>query len=447
MTMSARRALALAAATATATAGTLVWAPAAQAKTVTTDYGFSGRAWGTQARASVVGAGSSRSALSYLGCTRLAGLNRSNGAAEVGATEGSMLTASAVKNRNWTYRTRKRVGSRASSHIAEVTLGDPEGPHLVIEGLRTLTNAYAVRRTGRLGARSTFKAADVTANTGVAEFDDLLDGVNDGLGDLSDAIAEQGGGEIPGLGKLNIGGTRNKVRKLGAVSSASAIWGTLYGPDMTLGTGDDVKVVVGKAGSNIHKDLPAGIMRGKAVPVEASLLGGEVKVGRLSDVPLPCPGTRGDIKKRATADVNLLNADVLDVSGLRGRVWGIQRDNGVAKAWTEATVAGASLGDGALEIEGVVGRVNVATNRAGRIVTRNIKGSTIGSLTADGERYALPDPGETLEIPGLAKVRAMVTKKVKRGLSVTALQVTLLDDTAGDSVINLGQARAYIHRS
>jgi hypothetical protein len=41
----------------------------------------------------------------------------------------------------------------------------------------------------------------------------------------------------------------------------------------------------------------------------------------------------------------------------------------------------------------------------------------------------------------------MVTRKVKRGLSVTALQVTLLNDTAGDSVINLGQARAYIHRS
>lgn len=445
MHLSARRALALAAAAATATAGSLVWAPAAQAGTITTDYGFSGRAWGTLARADVAGASSGRSALSYLGCTRLAGVRRVNEVAEVGGTDGSMLIASAVQNRNWTYQSRERVGSRASSHIAEVVIGDPEGSHLVVEGLRALTDAYAVRRTGRLGARSSFAVADITAHTGTP-LDGALDGVDDGLGDLSDAIAGEGG-EIPGLGKLRIGSTRNKVRQLAAVSAASAITGTLYGADGVAGGGDDVTVVVGKAGSNIYKDLPAGVMRGSAVPVEASLLGGTVKVGRISDVPLPCPGTRGEVKKSATADVNLLRADVLDVSGLRGRVWGIQRNTGAARAWTEATVASASLGGGALRIEGVVGRANVTTNRDGRVTARTIEGSTVGSITANGERYAMPDPGETLEIPGLATIRAMLTQKDKRGLSVTAVRVTLLDETAGDSVVNLGQARAFINRS
>lgn len=449
MTISARRTVATAAAVATAAVGTLATVPAAHAaeRSRITDYGFTAYAYGTSAKADQPGLRSGRSAPAQLACTRKAGVGRDNTAAGVAIPPGQApaFQVSGIDNQSRTYQTRRKVGSKARSTIAEVVIGPTDGPHLLINALRTRTDAFAKRGSGKLGARSTFDSGEIDAQTGNAELDGILDGAD--LDVLTDQIRANGPIEIPGVAEVRLGNRRNKVRSNQAVSEASALRATLYGQDQTRGTADDARVVVGKARSAIYDDVTAGIMHGRAVPIDASLLGGTVKVGRVTDKPLPCPGTNGKVRSTATTGLNLANADQLEAARLNARVFGVQREAGSARAWTEARVVSATLGGGQIVVEGVVGRATVKTNRKGRIRGKSTKGTTIGSLTVNGEEHALPDPGQAVEIPGVATIEYMVTEKRTRGLTVTALRVTLLDDTAGDSVINLGRATTYIKRS
>ena len=62
----------------------------------------------------------------------------------------------------------------------------------------------------------------------------------------------------------------------------------------------------------------------------------------------------------------------------------------------------------------------------------------------DGEEHAIPDPGQAINVPGVAKLEFFRTVRSKRGLQVAALRVSLLDGTG--AVIDLGQARTYIAR-
>ena len=110
-----------------------------------------------------------------------------------------------------------------------------------------------------------------------------------------------------------------------------------------------------------------------------------------------------------------------------------------------ASVTEISIGGGALEIQGVVGQVNVFQNARGAISRRTTGGTRIGAIIANGEAQKIPAPGETLEIPGLARIKAKVRQNLgKRGLRVHALRVELLDGTG--LVLNIGTAKAKILR-
>lgn len=438
--MSARRALALAAATATATAGTLVLAPAAQAKSIT-DYGFSGRAYGTKASVESASVESARTVPAYLGCTRMAGVQRSNGLASTSAGEGAGLTLEGVDNDAWSYRTLKRVGTKSRSKVAKVVLGDPRVPHIAISALTTTSHAYAVRRTGKFGSGSTFTSGPIDLATGTP-LDEVDGGINDLLAEIAAAGAD--GYEVPGLGVLRFGGKNNFVRPAMANAAATALVVKLYGENTVEGGGDDIFVKVGKSRSTILRNLVAGVLRGKAVPVNPSTIAdGLVTVGRVIDHPLPCQGTGGDVRTESLAALDLGNAGALEADGLAGRVWGVQRRDRSAKAWTEGTVATLNLGGGQVVVKGIRGRATVATSPRGAILQRSIKGSQIGSLVIDGEERALPADGD-IEIPGLAKLEFFKTVRSKRGLRVAALRVTLLDGSG--AVIDLGEARTYIAR-
>ena len=62
------------------------------------------------------------------------------------------------------------------------------------------------------------------------------------------------------------------------------------------------------------------------------------------------------------------------------------------RAWTEGSVAHVALGSGdtSLTIDGVVGRVNLVTDRRGRLVRRDTEGTIPGVLTFQGQTYTLP---------------------------------------------------------
>lgn len=418
-----------------------------------TDYGFAGGAFGSRARAATAGIASGHTAFSYFGCTRKAGVHRENHLAEAG--NDGVLIVEGVSNDTESYENRRRVGSRATSRVAKAVLGDPAGLHIAVDGLRTSTNVFASRRSGKLGARSSFTSAAMTGHTGNEQLDDVLDGLGGTLGDLLDEVADQidqqGGGALvlPGLGEIGLGVKRNRLRATSATAHASALNVRLYAANGVKDE-DDVNVVLGKSRSVIVKNLPAGVMRGRAVPVQGNLADGLVSLGRVADVPLPCQGTRGKVKRDATANVDLLDAGQLEVDALEGRTYGVQHDRGSARAWTRATVAGLRLGGGELVIKGIVGRAHVQTNRTGGIIGKrtNTWGSTIGELRVAGEVRALPAPGDVIELPsGLATVEFFDTERGTRGISTTAVRVTLLQGTAAGSIIELGKAQAYIKRS
>lgn len=422
------------------TTGAVALAAPAEAGRVT-DYGFGGRAYGTKATVGAAGAESARTVPAYLGCTRRTGVKRSNTLAETGAGTGAALQLRGVNNRSWSYRTRKAVGTKSRSKVARAVLGDPEGPHITFEALATSANAFAKRRSGKLAARSNYTAGKVDLQTGTE-----LDGIGGGLGGLLDEINDQPGNqlEIPGLGVLSLGGKHNVVRARSATANASALRAVLYGADTVAGGGDDIFVLLGKSRASVRKDQVAGIFGGRAVPAEASLLGDVVRVGRVNDTPLPCEGTAGKVREASTAGGNLLDLGAVDLGALRARTYGLARKNRSAKAWTEGSVASLDLG-GVIELTGVRGRATVTTNRAGRITGRSTRGTQIASLKINGDERGIPKPGQSIEVPEVAKLTFFVTDKSKRGVEVTAVRATLLDGSG--AVIDLGEARTFIKRN
>lgn len=164
-----------------------------------------------------------------------------------------------------------------------------------------------------------------------------------------------------------------------------------------------------------------------------------VTLGRTPVKDLPCEGTGGEVKGLSTVGVNIPGA--INVGAANAHVFGVQAGRRRARAWTEASIANVSLGAGQLVIEGIEARATVI-RRPGKLIRRAT--GTFLSLTANGEPMEFPDTG-VIEIPGVLKIEQNVTREVRGGLEVIALQITLLDGTG--AVIDLGIARTQIKKA
>ena len=72
---------------------------------------------------------------------------------------------------------------------------------------------------------------------------------------------------------------------------------------------------------------------------------------------------------------------------------------------------------------------------------RSARGTTVGTITANGQPQSFPDTGP-LTIPGVATLERRIVTKTQTGLKVIALRITLLDGTG--AVIDLGEAKLRI---
>jgi hypothetical protein len=294
---------------------------------------------------------------------------------------------------------------------------------------------------------------DGVADPGSGPLGDLFDALGDGGDQVLQALEQNGTTVIPGLGEVRLGYDRHKERAGVAAASSFVLRVLLYGSDGVKGgqdTAADTLVAIGRSWARINKGLPAAVMTGQGYGAEGEAAQGVVSVGRLGAQPLPCQGTGGRVLSAPTAGLDLAGTDQLVADGLTGRVWGVQRKSGVARAWTEGSVSDLTLGT--LEIRGIVGRVNVEQNRSGKVVRRDIKGSSVGEILVDGESQGSFDPSTAgqippLEVPGVASIRFFVRDKTKRGMRVSAVVIELLDGTPGASTIRLGNARATLKRS
>jgi hypothetical protein len=440
----------------TVLAGTAVitTAPAQAAQTIT-NYGFSGWAYGTHVGANTVGIRSGETAYSYLGCTRLTGVIRERSVAAVNApNDPEMITVGAVDSVSRTYRmTGGRVGTRSTNRVAKVVIGPADGFNITIKGLATRADAYATK-DGKLHARSTFDSLDISASLPDGPLDPLEELLNQAGATVNDLLlqllnASGNNIEIPGLGRIALGRTLNNVYSRFATSNATALRITLYGPNMVedVGPGDDTDVVIGRSYARIARDVKEGVMWGSGNSINAKLLGGLGTLGPIVERPLPCNGTHGVIKRSDLTFANPFNTNLLATGVGTVRVWGDTLANGNIRAWTEGSLANVTLGTGdtALTITGIRGRANILLTKSGNVY-KSISGSRVLSIKVGEDTYPVPPPGEALEIPGVANIEFFVTERLPRQIKVTALRVTLLPDTPGETVVNLGNAKVAVRR-
>lgn len=425
----------------------------AEARLRETDFGFQSTAYGTRVTAEQIALRSSRTAFSYISCTRLTGIDRDVDQDDLGSVNGNeMIKVKAVDSSNRTYRVASKgiVGVQGTNSIGRVELGAEGQPKLVIRGLTTTAKAW--HRGSRFHTSTVVDSLPIEL-TGVdpaagGPLGDLLDQVDGGIQGVLDALRENAGEiTIPQLGVLHLGYQRNTVRRSHASASTYVLKVDLFGADGVKGGGDDSQLALGRAWARITRNLPAGVFHGLGYAAQVDLLGGVAKVGRLATRPLPCEGTHGKVRRSSLTGLDLGAAGVLQLGKLTAYSYGVQRRDGSATGWTMGQVAGIALGSGEqkLVIDGIVGKAIVRQTRSGKVV-RSTKGTTIGSLTVGGDEQSLPDPGQELTIPGLATVTTNVVDRTRRGISVTAVRIRLLDDSQGISVIKLGNATAKIRR-
>lgn len=443
-----RRAAATVTAAGVALSGALVMTAApAQAglKRVETPFAYMGSAFGTRVTLGDPGLGglsSGRTAWTVLGCTAMAPIRNTNDIASVNLQDNSMIRVGAVESEVTSYRRPRKelYGSRSTTRVAGLELGPEDGPRLKFGAFTTVANAF--NHKGRFGGNVRIDVLGVD-HIGIADsagpLGELLDAIDTGDDQVIEQVLAQApadGIEIPGLGTIYPAG-ESRIRK-GPKRAVTQAWGV----KVLLENGS--RVVIGRTYAQIQTAHPSGVFAGQAFGLEAKAADGLLGIGRNPNRILPCVGTGGEWRSSSIAGIgdpaNNISADVLDAE-----VLGNPRRNGSAVARARASVADVVLGGGALEIQGVVGQVNVVQNRRGKVIRRNINGTRVGAIIVDGEPHQVPAPGESLQIPGLASIRAGVrTNLGKRGIRVHALRVELLDGTG--LVLNIGTARAKILR-
>lgn len=419
-------------------------APVQAAERVETPFAYQGSAYGTRVSLGDPNAGgveSGRTAWSVLGCTSMAPIRNNNGSNVAKLNANSMIEVGAVDSSTSSYRMprKKLFGSRSINKVAGLTIGSEDGPRLRFGAFTTTANAF--HNGKRFRAKASFDVLNVDhfdMPESAGPLGDLLDAIDAGDNQLIEQIIAGAGSEgiaIPGVGTIYPAGTaRTPSGPSGATANA-------FGIRIALENGSQVNI--GRAWAKIQSSHPAGVFAGHAYGLEAKLVEGVLGIGRTPYQNLPCVGTNGKWKQNGLLD--LPQNESFNAGALRAETYGKPYRDGRAVARARSTVADIVLGGGALEIEGVVGQVNVFQNRKGRVVRRNIEGTRIAAIIANGEAQEIPAPGETLEIPGLALIKAGLRQNLgKRGVRVHALHVELLDGTG--LVLNIGTAKAKILR-
>jgi len=445
----------------TATAGAalgaagLVASPA-QAALTETEYGLQGTAYGTRVLSGTVGLDSGRSAFSYISCTRLAGRSDAESAVSVAVpADDPYVTLDAVQSRTRTFSDKANdiaAAVEGENTIGEVRLGNSTTPQLTISGLKSTSTAWATN-SGKL--KTANKMSSVTmglklpSGTPVSgPLQQLVDAATLGINQVIALLLENAEGiEVPGLGKVSVGFDRQVQGRYQAQASSFVLRVDLYGLDRTAGTDDDTMVGIGRSWARIYKDIPAAIMDGVGYGSDVELLDGLLRVGRLGEQPLACRGTNGTVDRTATAALDPLRAGALELGVLTGRAFGEQSRTGVARAWTEGSVASLKLGP--LKITGITGRANVAQDRFHRITRKDIKGSSLGKLVYNGKSYGEITPATVGRIPrlaidGVARIEFFKRSSTSRGTKVSAVVITLLEQTAGESKVRLGNAEVAL---
>ncbi len=387
---------------------------AERAKLTRTEFAFKANGYGTSASGGQVPVGSDRTALSSIACTSDAGKAHRNFVEETEVP--GLGTVRGVYSRVSTSRKGGVTASSSVHKVAEIVLADTPLGSLTIDGVESTTRAS--NDGTAFDAVAETRIAGITFTPPVGEPQTL-------------PIPSPGQPlEIPGVAVLTLGRTIEKETRENARAYAVGLVVKVIPTDTV--------VKVARSVAKLERGFKTGIFKGSGVPVKANVLGELVEVGRVITQVMPCLGTGGELDASDAADVDL--GDQVLVDGASAR----QRGNQTARRATgmeSSFVAELNLAD-QLVVEAISSRVRV-TRTAGGKITRSAKAS-FGAIIVGGQPQSLDQLGE-LEVPGVARIQTGLRKKIKDGIRMIGVRISLLDGTG--AVIDLATSKLSIRES
>jgi hypothetical protein len=370
--------------------------------------GFGSKAVGGQAPAD-----SSATAFMAVGCATRAGIDKENHEAD--STVPGLGKASDVKTELWTRDVDGVVSTYSQNTTNKLVIAQSGLGSIQIKAITALAHSFHDAKGFH---------AETTTSVGTIQF------VPPGGGAPQELDIPTPGNpvEVPGLATITIGKSTKHVDADGAKAQANAL--------IVHKTASGTKSTVGQAKAQVLDGVKHGTFHGYSAGTSSLSADGNVSNGRTPLSLMPCQSTDGKVTTKKIEDSDL-GGSVL-ASGLQSQQFSEQRAT-KSVAWERGSVAHLTLGGDQLDVNGIIGKVTAV--REGNKVTTDIKGSTVGTITANGQEQQFPDT-DMLNIPGVAKLERFITEKTRNGISVIALRITLLDGSG--SVIDLGQAKIAI---
>ena len=184
------------------------------------------------------------------------------------------------------------------------------------------------------------------------------------------------------------------------------------------------------------------------MPLEVDALDGAARFGGVHPRTIPCEGTGGKVRARDLDSASLVLPEQLlaGISGIAYTYMGEQHRDGTATGFNAQKVGAFTIDALGLEITGiesrvVTKRVESAQSRSGFKVISKPQFS-VAKIVYNGTEYAVPKPGQLLQIEGLGVVETKVVEATKWGKRVTALRLTLTE--YGNTMIDLGISASQI---
>ena len=371
-------------------AAAIVFVTAAPAQ-ASTRFGYSGFSHGTLVFSGVANSGPQVG--SFFGCTRAVGLVRTNTAATVDAP--GLIGAKTVSTRTETHNDVRGDGVTSTGTAADVTIGNL----LTVSGIQTY--ARAVHTTSGFQTQAYTKYGSVKI-LGISVPDLLNPAPNTTV-------------PILGLGYVQFNRVEysKTAQNATAKSVALLIKSTVDNPYLPIGATVGVLVTGASVGG------PAvAALRGQAYTSQVNV-GTVVKSGATS-LQTTCLGTNGTVSTVNVLGVNV--PGIATINALSTKAAGSIRTDLVSGNMT-ATIGDVSLLGGRIKLGAISVRSSATKTAAGKYYTSY--SSSVASLVIDGKARAIPAPGQTLTIPGLATITFTKVSRTTSFVSVTGVEIKL----------------------
>ena len=405
------------------------------------DFGYKGTAVGARLISGNVEHLHARQAAAPLRCTRMTGRDIAPNPVPLEVPEDSLISVGDTVSRTVSYRQAGKHGVRAVNNLGDISLGGTIGgvltPVVSFGGLTIGSDAFHTARG--YGTKETIDydsfAIEMNGQEVPPELDPLLDAldpVTGGVGQVIDVLEQAAGPiEIPSLGTIALNGSKSKVTRYGAESSASGF------EFLVDATGTPERLLLGSSRAVIGGPTPSGVFRSTSMPLAVSALNDTLRFGAVKPRTIPCAGTRGKVKERHLDSASIgIGESLIDVTDINYTFMGLQRPNGTAKGFDAQQIGTVEIPAAKLVIHDIVARSSARLTKAGR--HKSGHRSSVGQILYDGQPFALQ--GNETQLPG---GEGWIERDViaSHGTRVTALRIYL---TQVDAVVDLGIAASRV---